>query len=290
MQQPYTSPTEEDLDSMDDKTLDCYQEVTAPDGKKFCQCTVPGCGKVFRFKSEISRHIVVHFPSRPYHCQIKGCNKTFKRNDALENHMRIHTQSLSFVCDFTGCSHKFSTKERLKYHCMKHNLEQQYKCTFAKCNKSFLTISQLKQHQRAFTSHCEGSSTSTSASTQKLEEKDESCTTASLSEYHSPVQKHAHLDDEKCILPQEKQEERALTSLEENLQNMLKYVLNENSMLVKKLEFCDKLITSLVDKYSIKTEYVSPLNEFAWKEPNSFFNQSDSLFLDYLKEKREEQV
>ena len=129
------------------------EEETTLQGTKIHRCTYPGCGKIFRFKSEISRHIAIHSSNRPYHCNHKGCNKSFKRLDALENHARIHTKATPFICNFANCDQKFTTKAGLRYHLLKHKDERSYKCTLPGCNKSFITASHLRQHQRLSAFH-----------------------------------------------------------------------------------------------------------------------------------------
>jgi len=123
------------------------------DGKKSHACTFPGCGKIFKFKSEITRHLVIHFVDRPFVCPAEGCGKAFKRADALENHVRIHTQDLPFQCDYPGCGLKFVTKSALRYHVLKHDNQRSFACEFEGCGKSFLTKAQLRQHQKAENYH-----------------------------------------------------------------------------------------------------------------------------------------
>lgn len=116
-------------------------------------CKFDDCGRIFRFKSEIVRHIATHSAQRPFVCEFEDCGKAFKRQDALENHKRIHTKENPFVCEFDNCGKTFPTKASLRYHMLKHKDEKNYTCSHPGCNKSFLTLFQLKQHERADNLH-----------------------------------------------------------------------------------------------------------------------------------------
>jgi len=124
------------------------------DGKnKTYVCKIPECNKVFRYKSEIYRHVATHSAQRPYICNFESCKKTFKRNDALENHMRTHTKESPFICEHEECGLTFTTKASLRYHLLKHKDEKTFKCTFPGCTKAFITSFQLKQHEKSSCVH-----------------------------------------------------------------------------------------------------------------------------------------
>lgn len=98
-----------------------YDLVAEEERKKFV-CKHAGCGKIFRYKSEIERHIATHSESRPFVCQYDNCFKAFKRSDALENHVRSsHTKETPFACPFPDCGMKFTTHGSFRYHVLKHN-------------------------------------------------------------------------------------------------------------------------------------------------------------------------
>jgi len=111
----------ESLETPSTETGSFYELVAEEDRKKYV-CRQPGCGKIFRYKSEIERHIATHSESRPFICQYENCFKAFKRADALENHIRSsHTKETPFACPFPECGMKFTTHGSFRYHVLKHN-------------------------------------------------------------------------------------------------------------------------------------------------------------------------
>ena len=145
---PDTSPNEL-ADDIDDPG---FEQKTVNGKKTYC-CLSSGCGKIFKFKSEMERHLTIHSPQRPYACSFADCQKSFKRPDALSNHMRIHLEKNTFNCPKPGCSAQLCTKSALKYHLLKHEGEKIFKCTHPGCDKSFLTYNHLKQHTQATVYH-----------------------------------------------------------------------------------------------------------------------------------------
>jgi len=108
--------------NVNQETSDSLFELVAEDERKKFVCRHAGCGKVFRYKSEIMRHIATHSESRPFICQYDNCFKAFKRSDALENHVRSsHTKETPFTCPFPDCGMKFTTHGSFRYHVLKHN-------------------------------------------------------------------------------------------------------------------------------------------------------------------------
>jgi len=129
-----------------------YEQVTMSDKKAF-RCLISDCGKTFRFKSDMERHIIIHSKDRPYECTFPACNKKFKRPDALKNHIQTHNEDFPFVCTAPGCTEKFHKKAALQYHLLKHNNSEKFTCDFPGCQRSFLTYRHLKQHQSSVCYH-----------------------------------------------------------------------------------------------------------------------------------------
>jgi len=130
-----------------------YKIICEGNKNKFV-CTTDDCFKIFRFKSEIERHIFTHSESRPFLCTYEGCGRAFKRTNALQNHIRSqHTGEASLRCPFPGCEMCFTTTAKLRYHKALHLDEKPYKCSFPGCQRAFVTFSQLKQHEKSPSVH-----------------------------------------------------------------------------------------------------------------------------------------
>jgi hypothetical protein len=130
-----------------------YKIICEGNKNKFV-CTTDDCFKIFRFKSEIERHIFTHSESRPFLCTFEGCERAFKRTNALQNHIRSqHTGEASLKCPFPGCELCFTTTAKLRYHKALHLDEKPYKCCFPGCGRAFVTFSQLKQHEKSPSVH-----------------------------------------------------------------------------------------------------------------------------------------
>lgn len=130
-----------------------YCEHTFISGKRYYNCTFPGCGKSFPFESEFLRHKYIHSSERPVQCPFPNCTKAFKREDTLKNHLRIHTGETPYKCQEPGCGKGFCSKAGLRYHRLKHKGEKEYICRVAGCNRRFLSMSQLKQHEKTLVYH-----------------------------------------------------------------------------------------------------------------------------------------
>lgn len=139
-------------ESASPKQSKLYEEIQE-NNKKIFNCLIPGCGKTFRFKSEIKRHLTIHSAERVHTCTFPNCGKTFKRADALKNHARIHNTTTPFICPVPECLAEFTTKSTLRYHLFKHTAEKIFKCDYPGCDKAFITYAQLKQHSKAFNYH-----------------------------------------------------------------------------------------------------------------------------------------
>ncbi len=118
---------------------------------KTYSCSYHGCEKIFRYYSELSRHMKAHTNERAYKCQY--CGQAFKRSDTLLNHSRLHTDNHPYACSFLNCMETFPSKARLRYHMLKHTGDKKYSCDVPGCNRTFLTSSQLNQHKKSIKYH-----------------------------------------------------------------------------------------------------------------------------------------
>ncbi len=79
-----------------------YEFAIINDQKSY-KCLAYKCEKVFRFKSDITRHIIIHTKAQPHACEYPRCFRKFKRPDALKHHMQSHKEEFQFVCPMPGC-------------------------------------------------------------------------------------------------------------------------------------------------------------------------------------------
>ncbi|XP_056407440.1 zinc finger protein 892-like isoform X2 [Hyla sarda] len=112
-------------------------------GEKPYPC--PECGECFREKSWLVRHIRCHTGERPFSCS--ECEKTFRDKSKLARHVRIHTGVKPYSC--SECGKSFSDKSTLMIHGRIHTGEKPYSCSL--CEKSFAHKSHLISHERSHT-------------------------------------------------------------------------------------------------------------------------------------------
>ncbi|XP_059192792.1 zinc finger protein 570-like [Centropristis striata] len=111
-------------------------------GKKPLKCDT--CGKEFKIKSRLKRHLKTHTGEKPYACNT--CGKRLADCSTYKMHMRIHTGEKPFECKICGFVFRQST--HLKNHMSSHTGESRFTCKV--CGKAFRRKDYLNKHMVRF--------------------------------------------------------------------------------------------------------------------------------------------
>ncbi|CAJ1081589.1 zinc finger protein 436-like [Xyrichtys novacula] len=107
----------------------------------------PVCSKVFRFRSLLASHSLIHSEIRPYGCDF--CSRSFRRLSHLKRHNEVvHANGArlpqSFICHICGKDKK--CRSQLARHVIIHTGERPYACDL--CPARFNRRGNLQQHRK----------------------------------------------------------------------------------------------------------------------------------------------
>lgn len=103
------------------------------------------CGKAYKKRARLVRHLRSHTGSRPFRCSEEGCGRSFTRADHLSRHVATaHSSARPYVCDVDGCGSSFGTSAHLSRHRKLHTKPKPHVCQV--CGSAFAKKSKLKVH------------------------------------------------------------------------------------------------------------------------------------------------
>ena len=279
------------------QSIENYYKEQGYGSKKQYICSFTDCQKIFRFRSEIKRHIASHTDFRPHGCNFPGCNKSFKRIEALDDHVRSrHTGEAPLTCSYAGCGLKFTTYAKLRYHTVLHGGEKPYKCCFEGCDRAFVTLSQLKQHERSSPMHKKSETTLVKREQTSYESsvtvpinsnevndpikklkisQSESSSECSKTEPMCVSDKTMKFEDDTCQIPNKSLIDQKYIFAEERNPTMVHQVVLENESLKRRLELSQNLIKMMkeqMDRFATILPDEIHKRAMLMYGPNYFFN------------------
>ena len=108
------------------------------------------CGKEYKQKVRMERHLQVCGPNKPVEVAAEGsqhrvcsvCGKEFKSIDSLRFHEKTLHQPPKFKCEF--CGKMFRVRQKLLNHHQTHTGDRAFQCD--KCPRAFIRKTQLTDH------------------------------------------------------------------------------------------------------------------------------------------------
>jgi len=105
----------------------------------------PYCGKHFKFKLDLNRHVTVHTGGKLYSC--RHCSERFKTTYKRKKHLlESHSEGTWHVCHI--CEKKFCLHYYLKLHLLKHEAVKPHVCS--ECPNRFYIAHSLNSDVKRF--------------------------------------------------------------------------------------------------------------------------------------------
>ncbi|CAA0330394.1 unnamed protein product [Arabidopsis thaliana] len=125
------------------------QPAECSTGQKQVVCKEIGCGKAFKYPSQLQKHQDSHvkLDSVEAFCSEPGCMKYFTNEECLKSHIRSCHQHIN--CEICGSKH---LKKNIKRHLRTHDEDSspgEIKCEVEGCSSTFSKASNLQKHMKA---------------------------------------------------------------------------------------------------------------------------------------------
>jgi len=98
------------------------------------------CGKEFKKKDYLLKHITGHTGEKKYHCTV--CEKKFRFETSLASHMDMHNGIKKFQCPY--CEKRFTQRQQMNVHVRRHTGDKRHKCEI--CSEAFIEPRCLRNH------------------------------------------------------------------------------------------------------------------------------------------------
>ena len=105
--------------------------------------TCETCGERFPFESQLKDHRVKHLTNRRHSCFAKDCGRSFKNKSSLIRHIKVHDDK-NYPCPEEGCMYSSNTECNLKAHMIVHTDTHPYNCLH--CGQAFKHHTQMARH------------------------------------------------------------------------------------------------------------------------------------------------
>ena len=106
--------------------------------------TCNDCQESYPFKSQLKDHRMKHHTKKSFQCVAAHCGKWFKIKSSLKKHVAIHDDVMYKCSVKRGCNYQNTDKQNVKAHEKTHSDKLAYGCN--KCGKAFKYWMQMNRH------------------------------------------------------------------------------------------------------------------------------------------------